>query len=70
MTVQRCPERNFLSNPRRIHSEKEDEEKEKWGLPGALIGCSPASPPSPPSSVDQLLFEVKNAYNKPPPPSA
>ncbi len=29
VTVRRCLEQNFLSNPRRIHSEKEDEEKEK-----------------------------------------
>ncbi len=27
--VRHCLEWNFLSNPRRIHSEKEDEEKEK-----------------------------------------
>jgi hypothetical protein len=41
----------FLSNPRRIHSEEEDEEKEEQGLPRALICCSPTSPPFPPHTL-------------------
>jgi hypothetical protein len=45
--VRHCWRQNFLSNPRRIHSGEKDEEKEEWGLPGALICFSPASAPSP-----------------------
>jgi hypothetical protein len=42
------PRVEFLSNPRRIHSEEEDEEKEERGLPRALVCCSTTSPsPSP-----------------------
>ncbi len=37
-----------LSNSRRTHSGKEDEEKEEQGLLGALIWPSPASLPPPP----------------------
>jgi hypothetical protein len=32
-TVRHCQKQNFLSNPRQIHSEEEDEEKEEWGSP-------------------------------------
>jgi len=48
-SVRHCWKQNFLSNPRRIHSGKEDEEKEEQGLLGAPICFSPAPPPpSPP----------------------
>ncbi len=50
-TCTALPRVEFLSNPRRIHSEEEDEEKEERGLPRALVCCSTASPspsPSPP----------------------
>jgi hypothetical protein len=68
--VRRCLERNFLSNPRRIHSGKEDKEKEEQGLPGALICCSPASPPSPPflPHTARLLHCLGLCYQDIPPP--
>jgi hypothetical protein len=43
------PRVKFLSNPRRMHSKGEEEEKEKQGLPRAPICCSTTSPPPPPS---------------------
>jgi hypothetical protein len=45
------PRVKFSSNPRRIHSEEEDEEKEERGLPRAPVCCSTTFPfpsPSPP----------------------
>jgi hypothetical protein len=53
------PRVEFLSNPRRIHSEEEEEEKEEQGLPRALVCCSTTSPsPSPfppPTHTARLL---------------
>jgi hypothetical protein len=45
------PRVKILSNPHRIHSKGEDEEKEEQGLPRAPICCSttfPSPSPSPP----------------------
>ncbi len=39
-TCTALPRVKFLSNPRRIHSEEEDEEKEERGLLRALVCCS------------------------------
>ncbi len=69
VNVRHCLERNFLSNPRRIHSEEEDEEKEGLGLPGALICCSPTSPPSPLSHcAPAALPGAAISGHTPPPP--
>ena len=52
------PRVKFLSNPRPIHSEEEDEEKEEQGLPRAPVCCSttfPSPSPSPPTHAARLL---------------
>jgi hypothetical protein len=71
LCVRRCLERSFLSNPRRIHSEKEDEEKEKQGSPRALTCCSPASPPlsplPPPHRAPTALPGAALSGHTPPP---
>jgi hypothetical protein len=46
-TVRHCWKQNFLSNPRRTHSGKEDEEKEEQGLLWAVICPTPALLPPP-----------------------
>jgi hypothetical protein len=52
------PRVKFLSNPRWIHSEEEDEEKGEQGLPRALVCCSttfPSPSPSPRTHTARLL---------------
>jgi hypothetical protein len=52
------PRVKFLSNPRRMHSKGEGEEKEEQGLPRAPSCCSttfPAPSPSPPTHAARLL---------------
>ncbi len=61
------PRVEFLSNPRRIHSEEEDEEKEEQGLPRALICCSPTPPPFPPHTA-RMLHCLGLRYQDIPPP--
>ncbi len=61
------PRVEFLSNPRRIHSEEEDEEKGEQGLPRALICCSPAPPPFPPHTA-RMLHCLGLRYQDIPPP--
>jgi hypothetical protein len=52
------PRVKILSNPHRIHSKEEDEEKEERGLPRAPVCCSTTSSspsPSPPTHTARLL---------------
>jgi hypothetical protein len=68
------PRVGFLLNPRRIHSEGEDEEKGEQGLPRAPICCSttfPSPAPSPYTRTARLLdclgLRYQNTYPPPPP---
>ncbi len=65
------PRVKFLSNPRRMHSKGEDEEKEEQGLPRAPICCSttfPSPSPSPPTHAARLLGCLGLRYQNTPPP--
>jgi hypothetical protein len=64
------PRVKFLSNPRRMHSKGEDEEKEGQGLPRAPICCSTTFPspfPSPPTHTARLLGCLGLRYQDTPP---
>ncbi len=68
------PEVKFLSNPRRMHSREEGEEKEEQGLPRAPSCCSttfPAPSPSPPSHAPRAHWAAWDPLSghRPPPPS-
>jgi hypothetical protein len=63
----------FLSNPRRMHSKGEGEEKEEQGLPRAPSCCSttfPAPSPSPPHTRCEPtgLHGTRYQDTSPPPP--
>jgi hypothetical protein len=65
------PRVKILSNPRRIHSEEEDEEKEEQGLPRAPVCCSttfPSPSPSPPTHAARLLGCLGPRYQDTSPP--
>ncbi len=67
------PRVKILSNPRRMHSKGEEEEKEEQGLPGAPACCSTtfsSLSPSPPTHVARLLGCLGPRYQdtSPPPP--
>ncbi len=65
------PRVKFLSNPRRIHSEEEDEEKEERGLPRAPVCCSttfPSPSPSPSTHTARLLNCLGLRYQDTSPP--
>jgi hypothetical protein len=65
------PRVKFLSNPRRMHSKGEDEEKEEQGLPRAPICCSTTfpspSPNPPPTHAGRLLGCLGLRYQDTPP---
>jgi len=64
------PRVKFLSNPRRIHSKEEDEEKEEQGLPRAPICCSTTFPsPPPPYTLPAFCLARGRAIGTHPPPS-
>ncbi len=65
------PRVGFLSNPRRTHSKREDEEKGEQGLPRAPICCSttfPSPSPSPYTRTARLLDCLGLRYQDTSPP--